>query len=450
MTFERRLLFAALGAWLVVTVLGVVSGPPLGHDEAAFSVIARGGGSAWLYRSSGVVALAKIGVALGGRAWVMRLPTGLAGFGVPLGAWAVGRRAFGARTGAWAAAVLAGAHPMMMRSAELIGDLPATACMLAGIAVVVGELEPSSGDDAMPTWRFLLAAPAFAGAFYLRYGSAPVIAIVTAAALVLWWRPIARRPAPVIATAVAFVALLAPHAVHSLHATGRLFGILEESSRMPRREYVGEGLVTYLAWIPQFWFGALVTPLMIAGGIAFAKPPVRARATWFLGAIAVGQIIAIGLQSHAQPRYIFVATSLLVVLGVSWLQRALMPRPRAALALVATSWLACAIAVIPFNVHLARLRAPLMAAAEAIHTDAAGRPCIVVAHVITQLAWYTGCETELVRDPDKLDLIPAGMRGYIASVPHGLVEAPIIATTLRATPGPIATGNDLSHVWLLR
>jgi 4-amino-4-deoxy-L-arabinose transferase-like glycosyltransferase len=446
-TFERRLLLAALGAWLVVTVLGVIAGPPLGHDEAAFSVIARGGGSAWLYRSSGVVALAKIGVALGGHAWTMRLVTAIAGFGVPLGAWSVGRRASGERTGAWAAAVIAGAHPMMLRSAELIGDLPATACLLAGIAVLVGELER---EDAAPTWRMLLAAPAFAGAFYLRYGSAPVIAIAAGAALALWWRPIVRRPVPAIATALVFAGLLAPHAVHSLHATGKLFGILEASSRMPRRAYIGEGLVTYALWVPQLWFGALVTPLVLCGLVAVVRPPPRVRATYFLGAIAIGQIVAIGLESHAQPRYIFVATTLLVVLGVAWLQRALLPRPRAALALVAVSWLGCAVAVVPFDVHLARLRVPLMAAAETIRADAHGQPCIVVARVVTQLAWYTGCQTELLRDPRELAPIPPGVRGYIASVPHGTADVAEVAAALHATPGPIATGDDRSQVWLLR
>jgi hypothetical protein len=450
MSWERRLLVAAIAAWAVVTLLGIASGPPLGHDEAAFSLLARGGGaSTWLYRSSGVVELAKLGVALGGAEWAIRIASALAGFGVVLGVYGVGRATFpdeGGRTGSWAAAVIAGAHPMVLRSAELIGDLPATGCMLAGTAVLAGELSREGG----PRWRLVAAAPAFAAAFYLRYGSAPVIAIAGVAGALLWWRPIVRRPAPVFATAATFALLLTPHAVHSLRATGSLFGILEVSSQTPRRAYIGEGLVTYVTSEPLMYYGALVAPLIVAGLAALVRPPGQRRGVWFLGAIALGQIVAIGLQSHAQPRYIFVATCLLVVLGVAFARRAVRPRQRLALALVVLSWLGCAIAVIPYNVHLARLRAPLIAAASAIRADTHGRPCIVVARVVTQLAWYTGCETMLLRDPTRLDPLPDGALAYLASVPHGTTGPDVVTATLHRTPSPIATHDDLSQVWQLR
>ena len=38
----RRLVLAALAAWLAVAAIGLALGPPLGHDEAAFAVTARG------------------------------------------------------------------------------------------------------------------------------------------------------------------------------------------------------------------------------------------------------------------------------------------------------------------------------------------------------------------------------------------------------------------------
>jgi hypothetical protein len=450
MSFERRLLAAAIAAWAVVTVLGIASGPPLGHDEAAFSVLARGGGAAtWLYRSSGVVAMAKLGIALGGAEWAMRIASALAGFGVVFGVFAVGRTTFpGDGTAAWAAAAIAGAHPIVLRSTELIGDLPATACVLAGIAVLAGELAREAG----PRWRLVAVAPAFAGAFYLRYGSAPVIATAGGAAVLLWWRSILRRPLPVIATAGAFALLLAPHAVHSLRATGSVVGILEISSNMPRRAYIGEGLVTYLTSNPFLFYGALVAPLLVAGLAAIVRPPGARRRVWFLAAIAVGQVVAIGLQSHAQPRYIFVATSLFVVLGVAFVRRATRarPRPRLALALVALSWLGCAVAIVPYNVHLARLRAPLVAAATAIQADARQEPCLVVARVVTQLAWYTRCDTMLLRDPTRLDELPPGTRAYLVSVPHGTTGPDVVAATLHRTPWPIATHDDLSNVWQLR
>ncbi|HEX7841208.1 MAG TPA: hypothetical protein VF469_27205, partial [Kofleriaceae bacterium] len=78
---DRRLLAAALAAWALVAALGVVLGPPLGHDEAAFALVARGGQpqGAWLYRSEGTVALARLGLALGGAAWQLRLASAVLG-----------------------------------------------------------------------------------------------------------------------------------------------------------------------------------------------------------------------------------------------------------------------------------------------------------------------------------------------------------------------------------
>src|SRR5258706_386319 len=190
----RRLLAWALVVWCVLALLGLVLGPTLGHDEAAFALAARGEAppAEWLYRSDGTIAIARLGIALGGAPWQLRLASTLLGPLVVIAVYAVGRAAFSARTGAWAAAVIAGAHPMVLRNAELLSDLPATACVLGGIAVLVGELERDGG----PRWTVVAAAPLFAGAFYVRYGSAPVVAFAIAAAGLVWGRSVVRRPMP--------------------------------------------------------------------------------------------------------------------------------------------------------------------------------------------------------------------------------------------------------------
>ena len=77
----RRLLIAAIAAWVVVAAIGLAIGPPLGHDEAAFAVAARGDRppGEWLYRSDGTVAIAWLGVALGGAEWQLRLASAVLG-----------------------------------------------------------------------------------------------------------------------------------------------------------------------------------------------------------------------------------------------------------------------------------------------------------------------------------------------------------------------------------
>lgn len=441
---DRRLLFAATFAWLAVTILSIVLGPPLGHDESAFAVAARGDGAAWVYRSVGVTMIAHVGVALGGAEWQLRVASAVLGTGILLAAFAVGRATLSPRTGAWAACILAGAHPLALRSAELLGDIPATACVLAGLAVLAGELPREDG----PRWRLLAAAPAFAAAFYLRYGSAPVILLAGAAAAMLWPRGLVRRPLVALATLLAFLALLAPHFLQSLHETGSLTGILHVSSQMPRRAYAGEGLVTYFTTNGFAFYGALAAPLMLCGLASLARLPADWRPRVFLAVVAIGQIVLLGVQSHAQPRYVYVAMVLLVLLGLDGLARFAPARLRAfSLPVVVTAWLGVAIAVPFYTRFLATARAPLTAAATAIRADAAGRPCLVVAKAVTQLMWYTGCREHLLRD---LAAVPPWSRAPIAYVVHAPRLNVQIAALLGAVPGrarPLPVGTAGVEVW---
>jgi len=455
---DRRLLAAALLAWSAMAVLGLVLGPSLGHDEAAFAIAARGGApaGAWLYRSDGTVEIARLGIALGGAAWQLRLASAVLGTGVVIAVFAVGRAAFDARTGAWAAALIAGAHPMVLRSAELLSDLPATACILGGIAIVVGELDRDGG----PRWRIAWAGPIFAAAFYARYGSAPVVAFAIAAAALTWWRAVAARPLRVLAMVVALAVLVVPHLVRSLDATGSPFGILKVSAGMPRRAYVGEGLVTYLTSNPFLFYGALVAPVAIAGLVGLAR--VRRRAPWYLAIVAIAQLVSLGLQSHGQPRYVYVATALFVVLGVDRLARLDWPRlahlawprlagldwPRLALGLIWLSWLGAAIAVVLQDRHVDDERAPIREAARVIRAHTGDRPCSAVAMIVPQLMWHSGCEvfaSALLEGP-----LPADRNRYAVSFTRWPIDlaAILAAQHLHATPLP--TTDLRTKVWLLQ
>ena len=152
--------------------------------------------------------------------------------------------------------------------------------------------------------------------------------------------------------------LLVPHLLRSLEATGTMLGILKVSAGMPRRAYVGEGLVTYLTSNPFLFYGALIAPVAVLGLLGL--PWVRRKAPWYLGLIAIAQLMSLGLQSHGQPRYVFVATALFVVLGVDRVSRLDLTRlarrmgvsaedgVAIAAALVATSWLGVASAAVRY------------------------------------------------------------------------------------------------------
>jgi 4-amino-4-deoxy-L-arabinose transferase-like glycosyltransferase len=450
-TFERKLLGAAMLAWAVVAVVSLVTGPPLGHDESAFAIVARGATPAWLYRSRGVPVLGELGVLLGGADWQLRLASAIAGLAVVPAVFAAGRAAFDERTGAWAAAVIAGAYPMVSLSAALLGDLPATAGVVAGVAIVAAAL---GGDGARaPRWGLVLAAPAFAAAFYLRYASAPVIALAGVAALVLWWRPIRRDPWPAAGTAALLVVLLVPHFAQALHRTGALLGILRVSSEVPRRAYLGEGLVTYVTANPFVYYGALVAPALVAAfvGLALAAtgraPRLRRRAPWFLAIIAIGQLVAIGLQSHAQPRYVFIAIALLVVLGVDTLRA--LARPRLALAAVAVAWLAAAIAVGVINRQIAHHRSAISVAAATLRSHRAHPSCAVIAGTGPQLTWYSGC----IAVPPAWDdpkIVDPSLDRFVVSTPYAPLDGPGYAAAHQLRIIELPSGDLRTRVWQIR
>jgi hypothetical protein len=423
------LLLAAFAAWTTCVALGLACRAPLTSDEAAYALIARGDGESWLYRSRGVVAMARVGLLLGDDEIALRLVPTLASLSFVLAVFAVGRRAFSPRVGAASAAVLAGAHPFVLRGFELLGDVPAAACLLGAIAIVAGELS----GEAPPSYRLVGAAPLLAAAFYLRYGSAPVIALTGAAALACWWQPIRARPGPAIATAVVLAAMLAPFAIASTRATGSPIGILQLAGDVSGRTWLARGLYVYVLGDPVRQYGALSPLALVAALWSLWRPSPRRRVAVFLAIVALGQIVVLGIVSHPSPRFVIVGIALLVVVGVDACDRAVTAERwrRVALGAVIASWLGCAIAIVPYEHHVARGLGELTAAAAAIRADAAGRPCTVVARAIPQLMWYARCDGwKLVGDAHPP--VDGASRWYAAATPRRPIDPCALGVAARS------------------
>jgi len=391
------LLLAGLAAWTVNLAIFWLSGPPLGHDEAQYTIAARdllnGEEQRWFYLSTGTSLLAIPGLLAGGSEVALRTPTFVLGIGFGLVVVTLAWRYFGAATAAWVAAILGGMRGFTKVGPQLLSDLPAATCLLAGTLVIVSEVTREDG----PRWRAVLAAPLLAAALYLRYASCVPIAILGAAALGFGLRSIARRPAPIVATAALFLALLVPHAVAATRATGWPLGVLLASKDVPQHTWIAEGLVDYVAVNPVRTYGLLAPLVLIAGLLAGLR--LRDRRAKVLWTVAVLDIVAIGLVTHAQTRYISYGLALLVVLGTDVLRRWIAARsPRARAAIGATAAIAMAVTWVLIarvqgraeDSRAASLRTRLDAAA-LIRADAAGAPCLVVGDPFTQLEWYSGC-----------------------------------------------------------
>jgi hypothetical protein len=390
-------LFAGFAAWFVIAMIQWLVPAPLGHDEAQYAIAARdmlaGRDPRWFYLSQGMNALAVPGVLAGDSEIVLRIAPMLAGFAFIAIVALLARRVLSPITAAWGVAVLAGSRPLIQRSTELLSDMPSAACLLAACWVVVVEL---SRDDG-PRWRFLVTAPLFAAAFYLRYGNSVAILVIGVAAVIVYGRGIVRGPGPVIAAAALFALLFVPHALSAHRLTGRVFGILLLGKQVPGGE-TGEGLVSYLTGSPWKYYGTLAPFVMIAGVLAIAR--FRERGVRFLWLVAVADIVATGLVAPAQPRYIFLGSTLLVLLGVDTLRRSIESLPDRSrdllAALTATaivfSWSITARQAARYPGGARTRLAGILDAADAIRRDAHGRRCWLLSQRTTQLEWYSGCE----------------------------------------------------------
>jgi 4-amino-4-deoxy-L-arabinose transferase-like glycosyltransferase len=420
-------LAAGIAGWLVLVAMTLGADPPLGHDEAQYAIAAQdlieGKPVRWTYLSVGMDAFALPGVLLGGSELALRIMPALAGLALLLAAGWLARAAAGDAAAAWTVAVIAATHSIARRAAELLSDIPSTACLLAGTAIVMTELLREDG----PRRRLLLAAPCLAATFYLRYGSVLAIAAISVPALVVGWRGVARRPGLAAGTIALFALLLAPSFLLAKATTGSALGIFLDSREVLGDQYVGQSVVTYMTSNPFLFYGMVTTPVMLAGLIAIRRA--RDRRVLLLWLIAVADIVAVGLTPVAQSRYVFLGIVLLVVLGVDEISRWVTARPpkvRRVLGgfagvAVAASWVTVAVFTYTLDGSRARRSAPTLAAIAAIRDDARGAPCLAIGRRSTQLQWYTGCVSVHFAEPEEI----ANYRVYLVHEPGGEHQPPL-------------------------
>ncbi|HEY4178691.1 MAG TPA: hypothetical protein VGM90_17715 [Kofleriaceae bacterium] len=385
---DRVLILGGLLVWVVASILVVVSGQALAHDEAAFAIGAKrilaGAPAVMLQRSVGTELLAVPGTLLGGSEIALRSLFAVVSVSVPLGACALARAAFPSRNaGGLAVAILACSHPMLLQAGQVMSDLPATGALLFALAILSRELSREDG----PRWTIVGAAPLLVAAFYLRYGSAPAIASVVVAVLVCYARQLVRSSVRALVLGGVGLALIAPHLIYALHATGSPLGVVRASAESTLYLGPGRGLLTYISTNPFLYYGSLVVPVMLVGLVSAW----RSREGRCIAIAALGTLIVLGIRSHAQPRYAFPWVAMLVVLGAGWLASAAKDRAKVVTVVAIAAWFGTLIYVGFVVRHQRSTREPLVQLARDIAQDAAGRPCTLTAARIPVLAFYSGC-----------------------------------------------------------
>ena len=332
------------------------------------------------------------GALAGGGELALRLPFALYALAYLGLVGALARREGGALAALIAAAAQVTIPEFSWRAAEALSDIPSALGLLALVAALTA---------ARP--RPVLAGVAAAAACYLRYASAPVVAVVFVAGFAIYPE---RRRALVGAAALA-LALLVPFLAWSHAVTGSILGVLEEGERLARRDYPGHGLVFYLRAWPVRLAGpvaGLIAAVGVVVGLAAWRRPrdPAGRLRRLLVIAALGQVVLLGWRVHGEARFVTFALTALIVIAAGWLAAA-PARARVALALVAVTAIPSALWTLARLDALAASRAPAVVAARAIAADRGGAACHVYTTEPPMVAWYSGCRAHQdIHDLDRL------------------------------------------------
>ena len=391
---ERAVLLLIAFAFITSVSVSIAKAAPFENDEAVYATQAR----AWAasgpttgilpHRAPLLPAIGTVLYRLGARAeWAYRLIGLVSGLAVLVLVWLLARDIAGPATGAIAAAVFASSPPFLLRSAQFMTDVPATAFLLATTLILWRNRE-------RPTWTLLLAALFAAGAFYARYASILPIGMLAVGAVVMWHRALRSRPVVVGMTILAFVVLLVPHIVHAIDVTGRPWGLITFTASYASQAHFGQGLRDYIFWLPFALAGPLAGIVMIGGIVTAIRH--RSPVALFLVVIAIADILVIGATDHAEARFVFFPVALLCIAGATAAARV---RPVSIPAIAATVALVGAGAFVVARTDGLRTAREAPRAVGRVVASLAGRPCTVLAVDVGPTTWYTGCSTYYFNDP---------------------------------------------------
>jgi hypothetical protein len=438
---ERILLAAILTFFVFSIARSIGAGSPFEYDEAVYAGKAR----AWVhdtpdtgwaaYRGPGLPVVAVPIVAVTEDEDAFRWFGGATGLLLLLAVWALTRAMSGSAGAAlFATGVVAASPEVVLRASQFLTDVPTATLLTALTLLLWRQLQ----DRDRPSRSLLLVAPLVFGLYSLRYAAAPLIVITLGVAAVVWRERLRAHRGLVAGVVGLTVLLMIPHAVWSLRTFGNLWGQLTLTLSLAHGDEVTNGLGSYLAGIPRAlagYLGGLVMLAGLAGAVfAFLRRSTDAARRWSRAMIitvgvALLDILALGINAPAQPRYIFFPVTMLIVAGSMTLARVLKPARLVPLVTVlavavvgAAGWRAERVAHARSVVGRAA-RTRLANAARWIEQDAGARGCaFLTTHPeLGHAGWYSHCRGQSLGSPPETGrealLPPAVPRYLMLSVP---------------------------------
>ncbi len=388
---------AAVVAFMVIALILINQGAPLGHDEAVYSARARElvngePASAWWmpYRAPGLSALLTLAWIGNGTEPYLRLVVALSGVVLVVATWYLGRIMVGRSAALVAAFGLALTPTVLVSATQVWPDVPGAAVGVAALAVYAHALSV----ERFPWWAVIVVPGLVGVATTIRYG-APIPLAIGLVVLTLWRSREARiRAAWIVATAVGVAAVVAILLMTPLLTGGRtpFAAVRDLSAGIP----LTQGFTDY--WhVHDFLLAgpAVVGLLGIAVGVGRASTSreLSARILWPLG-IGVATFVALAASVHGEHRYLapaypwfwLAAGAGLVSFGEIMSRAARIGSGLALLAVVFALGVPLSNGQNQFNEGFTVIK-------EAASSLDTGQACGVLTSYTPQVEWYSGCET---------------------------------------------------------
>jgi hypothetical protein len=189
----------------------------------------------------------------------------------------------------------------------------------------------------------------------------------------------------------------------------------------------------------------------------------RRAGYWFLLAPAFGQVLALGLISHGEPRFLFFPIALVMVAGAVTLQWAMVARRRWGRLVV---WVSAMVLLgsLALSVDSARRAVavrivnnePVELASVVVAGESASAPCGVLTSYSPQVTFYSGCATMTfptgVEPEEAVASVPGEVR-FMVLVENGKNQptGPDLGAYLELTDGsPILVDGERRDATVLR
>ncbi|WP_327225425.1 glycosyltransferase family 39 protein [Streptomyces platensis] len=466
--FVTAVLSLTVGVWAALQD----DEPYIGHEEAVYANKARSWqdgtpDAGWgVYRPIGLPVLGRIALALHDDVGALRATTLVLTLLTLSVTYFAASRWTTPRQAVVTMLLLLSGLGFLRRVPEFLNDIGSTGLLLIVVFLLIRAQEKARS-------RALLIAPlVILAAFYLRYGVVGNLLAIAVAAVVVYgprawlahWRHLTLA-------GIALLAGLVPHFVYAVHVTGSPLGVILYATEQAERDFIGDGLLYYLAIFPYRLAGDLGAVVMAAGTVVtwlairgirrtrreHSGTPLRDdRRRAFLGTASLLIFVILGVATDGEPRFVYLPVILLTTLGVQYISE-LTARwsPQALLAIASLAGLTIfgttqvvAHGAMPGPTSLSHSTVPVA------RQLSSKEPCLLVTGYEPEVGWYSGCGavtyaqySQMVPPRDtKISFIlfergrlqpdAAGLQRLIGSHPH-------TSRTIQ-TDGPLGTSTVIT------